>query len=147
MARRSVKHPVLAERGKIERARALRREMTPTERALWQALRAKRVGVRARPQHVILGWIVDFYLPAARLVVEVDGDIHDLTPDDDARRDAVLRGEGLTTLRVRVEQVIDDLPGVLDVITQRVAASVQRAAQPRPSPTSALPLERGKGDR
>jgi len=63
---------------KLERAKELRRNMTPAEKLLWQEVRAKKLGVRFRRQQIIAGFIVDFYCHRAALVVEVDGDIHDL---------------------------------------------------------------------
>ncbi|WKZ37082.1 MAG: DUF559 domain-containing protein [Anaerolineales bacterium] len=59
---------------KLERAKELRREMTPAEKILWQELRANKLGVRFRRQQVIQGFIVDFYCHKSALVVEVDGD-------------------------------------------------------------------------
>ncbi|MEW6083693.1 MAG: DUF559 domain-containing protein [Chloroflexota bacterium] len=46
---------------KLQRAKELRREMTPAEKLLWQEVRAKKLGVRFRRQQVIQGFIVDFY--------------------------------------------------------------------------------------
>jgi len=63
---------------KLERAKELRRNMTSAEKLLWQEVRAKKLGVRFRRQQIIAGFIVDFYCHRAALVVEVDGDIHDL---------------------------------------------------------------------
>ena len=60
---------------KLQRAKELRREMTPAEKILWQGVRAKKLGVRFRRQQVIAGFIVDFYCHKGALVVEVDGDI------------------------------------------------------------------------
>ncbi|MFT3891304.1 MAG: DUF559 domain-containing protein [Anaerolineales bacterium] len=70
---------------KLERAKELRREMTPTEKLLWEQVRAKKLGVRIRRQQVIQGFIVDFYCHKAALVIELDGDIHDLQQEEDAR--------------------------------------------------------------
>lgn len=57
-------------------AKQKRRNPTPAEAALWQAIRRKTLGVRVRRQSVIVGFIVDFYIPAAKLIVEVDGSYH-----------------------------------------------------------------------
>jgi very-short-patch-repair endonuclease len=60
-----------------ERAKALRREMTPFERNLWVQLRASGLGdFHFRCQQIIDGYIVDFYCHAAGLIVEVDGSGH-----------------------------------------------------------------------
>jgi len=88
---------------------------------------------------VLLGWIVDFYLPAAMLVIEVDGDIHDLQVDEDERRTEALRSEGLKVLRVSNDEVHDDLPAVIMLIEAHCAlhapqrlAGEPSAAAPRP---------------
>jgi len=57
--------------------------------------RAKKLGVRFRRQQVIQGFIVDFYCHKAGLVIEVDGDIHDLQREEDARREKALSELGL----------------------------------------------------
>ena len=62
---------------KVQRAKELRRQMTPEENILWQYLRANRLhGLHFRRQQIIDGFIADFYCHASRLVIEVDGKIH-----------------------------------------------------------------------
>jgi very-short-patch-repair endonuclease len=58
--------------------------------------------------------IVDFYCHSARLVVEVDGDVHLDRQVEDQERDEVIRGLGLNVIHIRNEEVIDHLPEVLD---------------------------------
>ena len=87
--------------------------MTPAEKILWQELRANKLGIHFRRQHIIAGFIVDFYCHKAALVIEVDGDIHDLQQEDDARREHVLNEIGLRIARFRNEEVISDLPLVM----------------------------------
>ena len=106
---------------KLNRSRELRREMTPAERLLWQEVRAKKLGVRFRRQQVIAGFIVDFYCHKAALVIEVDGDIHDLQQEEDARREKVLREMRLTIIRVRNEDVIKDLSTVVGKIRSLIS--------------------------
>src|SRR5271155_3254222 len=72
------------------RARSMRRSPTPAEKRLWQRLRRDRLGARFRSQVAIGTFIVDFYCAARRLVVEVDGPVHDGRTDADAERDHVL---------------------------------------------------------
>ena len=72
---------------KQQRSRELRHDMTSAERILWQELRANKLGVHFRRQQVIAGFIVDFYCHKADLVIEVDGDIHNLQQEEDARRE------------------------------------------------------------
>ena len=69
--------------------------MTPAEKILWEELRANKLGVHFRRQQVIQGFIVDFYCHQAGLVIEVDGDIHDLQKEEDERREKVLSALGM----------------------------------------------------
>ena len=82
-------------KAKLQRAKELRREMTPAEKILWEELRANKLGVHFRRQQVIQGFIVDFYCHKVGLVIEVDGDIHDLQKKEDERQEKVLSALGL----------------------------------------------------
>jgi len=110
---------------KLERAKELRREMTPAEKLLWQEVRAKKLGVHFRRQQVIAGFIVDFYCHKAALVIEVDGDIHDLQQDEDARREKALHELGLRIVRFGNDEVVRKLSTVVGRIRELVSA--QRA--------------------
>lgn len=105
---------------KLQRAKELRREMTPAERLLWQEVRAKKLGVRFRRQQIIAGFIVDFYCHKAALVVEVDGDIHDLQQEEDARREKALREMGLRILRFKNDHVSNNLSTVVMKIRETI---------------------------
>src|SRR6266508_1888523 len=96
-------------KAKLQRARELRRDMTPAEKALWQELRANKLGIHFRRQQIIAGFIVDFYCHKAALVVEVDGDIHDLQLEEDARREKALNELGLRIARFRNDEVLNNL--------------------------------------
>jgi very-short-patch-repair endonuclease len=99
---------------KIQRAKELRREMTPAESLLWQRVRARRLnGFHFRRQQVIDGFIVDFYCHAAGLVVEIDGGIHDRQVDYDTQRDRILAARGLRVLRFENRECVENLEGVL----------------------------------
>ena len=87
--------------------------MTPAEKILWQELRAKKLGVHFRRQQVIEGFIVDFYCHKAALVIEVDGDIHDLQQEEDVRREKVLSEMGLRIVRFGNDDVMKNLAGVV----------------------------------
>jgi len=118
-------------------AKQLRHDQTEAEDLLWQALRHNQLdGLHFRRQQIIDGFIVDFYCRAALLVVEVDGDIHLMQQAYDSDRDGALQRRGLIVLRIKNEDVIGNLPGVL----QRIMA----IAKERTSlPTSLSP----KGER
>ena len=98
---------------KLQRSRELRREMTPAEKLLWQEVRASKLGVRFRRQQVIQGFIVDFYCHQAGLVVEVDGDVHDLQKEEDERREKVLSEMGLRIVRFGNDEVGRELSAVV----------------------------------
>ena len=123
-----------------EAARALRRRMTPAESVLWEALRARQLGgLKFRRQHAVGTFALDFYCASAKLVVEVDGSIHD-DPEiaaHDRARSEYLRGFGYRMLRVRNEDVLTDLPSVLEQILRTTIASptvlVNRERTPSPS--------------
>ena len=84
------------------RARELRRTMTETERLLWSHLRNRQLGgLKFRRQHPLGPSIVDFYCAAKRLVVEVDGGIHDSQCDRDAVRTERLEEHGCKVIRFR----------------------------------------------
>jgi very-short-patch-repair endonuclease len=109
---------------KLQRAKELRRDMTPAEKILWQELRANKLGVHFRRQQVIAGFIVDFYCHKAALVIEVDGDIHDLQQEEDARREKVLREMGLRIVRFRNEEVVKNLSAVVGNVRELVESRV-----------------------
>jgi len=109
-------------KAKLERAKELRREMTPAEKLLWQEIRANKLGVRFRRQQVIQGFIVDFYCHRAGLVVDAyaDGDIHDLQKEEDERREKVLREMGLRVVRFGNDDVVRELSAVVKKIKKIV---------------------------
>lgn len=102
----------------LVRARELRRSPTLPEGLLWQFLRKRPEGLKFRRQHPIGPYVLDFYCPAVRLVVEVDGDSHNMgdRPERDARRDAWLRGQGLRVLRLDAGDVMRDVESAVTAI-------------------------------
>jgi very-short-patch-repair endonuclease len=113
----AVKNIVIGQKvdaSKVQRARELRRQMTPEEQTLWKALRGNRLhGYHFRRQQIIDGFIVDFYCHKAGLIVELDGSVHDQQVDYDTERDRILTGRGLYILRFRNQKIQDNLEGVL----------------------------------
>ena len=87
---------------KLGFAKHLRSSPTDAERRLWSRLRTKQLGgLRFRRQQPIGPYIVDFFCPAARLIVELDGDHHgtDKKAEQDANRTRWLEGRGYKVLR------------------------------------------------
>ena len=111
----------MTSRRNIARARELRRDMTPPERALWKLLRAHRMeGWDWRRQHPIGNYYADFACPAAMFVVELDGRSHDDRQDADDNRDAVLKELGWTTLRIPNRDLMRDAEGVWQTIVGKL---------------------------
>lgn len=110
-------------------ARSLRKQMTDAELKLWARIRRKQIcGVQFYRQKPLLDFIVDFYAPAARLVVEVDGGQH-FEPEHqrrDALRDQILEKRGIRVRRYDNIQVLRSLDVVVDdihrIVEQRLPA-------------------------
>jgi very-short-patch-repair endonuclease len=104
---------------KIGQSRSLRKEMTRAETILWESLRNRKLdGYKFRRQQIIKGYIADFFCEESKLIVEVDGAIHqtDEHKEYDMHRDATCKLFGLTTLRIPNELVLNDLPSALKCI-------------------------------
>lgn len=104
-------------------SRDLRKNMTDAERHLWQYLRKKQIyGVQFYRQKPLLNYIVDFYCPAAMLIVECDGGQH-YTPEGlayDRQRDLALTALGLKVLRFSNRQVLENTTQVCECIAQHI---------------------------
>ncbi len=87
------------------RAHAMRGAPTWSEQALSRLLRGAKLGVAVRRQVVIGGFVADFAVPAARLIIEVDGGSHAGRAAADARRDRKLARLGWRVLRLEAELV------------------------------------------
>ncbi|WP_040957844.1 endonuclease domain-containing protein [Planktothrix mougeotii] len=111
------------------RAKELRQQQTPAEKVLWECLRDRRFcDAKFRRQHNIDRFIADFYCHSAKLVIELDGSVHNSQVDQDQERDAWMRSQGLTVLRFRNQEVFDGLERVLLRIMEFFALT------PSPSP-------------
>jgi very-short-patch-repair endonuclease len=103
------------------RAREFRREMTPAEEALWECLRDRQLlGLKFRRQTPINRYVADFCCPELRMVIEVDGAVHeaDSQVEHDQNRDSYLRSIGYLVLRFSNEQVLSEPYTVLQGIEQ-----------------------------
>ena len=80
-----------ATRKSMRNAKRQRRSMSPPEVKLWALLRRSPAGIGFRRQHPVGPYVADFYCPAAKLVIEIDGQIHDFTVERDCARDEYIR--------------------------------------------------------
>jgi very-short-patch-repair endonuclease len=107
----------------FSRAKQLRSQLTPAEACLWDALRANKLfGFRFKLQHPLNNFIADFYCHSAKLVIELDGSIHDEEEqkDWDTNRTAMLEEFGINVLRFQNNDVLTDIDGVLAKIKQHL---------------------------
>src|SRR5258708_361499 len=107
----------------FELAKKLRNNVTPTEMILWGRLREYFPGVKFRRQHPISFYIADFYYHPKKLIIEIDGSIHDL---DDVKSNDIIRQKnledlGLKILRFTTKEITNDLESVL----QRIEKSLK----------------------
>jgi very-short-patch-repair endonuclease len=124
-----------------ERAHAMRRDPTEPEKRLWRHLSNSQLGgFKVRRQAVIAPFIVDFLCPAKALVVEVDGDTHEV--EADWRRDAILESKGYRVLRFGNADVMGNMEGLLVTILAALNDAPDRWPNGRPHPT---PSPSGEG--
>jgi very-short-patch-repair endonuclease len=126
------------ERKGIERAKQLRREMTPPERAMWYILRAHRLeGWKFTRQVPVGPFVIDFAVRRERFGIELDGDSHTGREEHDRRRTTYLESEGWKLIRFTNSDPVSNPEGVAVAILQALTGT---SPSPRPSP------RRGEGD-
>lgn len=106
----------------FELAKQLRKNMTHAEIILWHYLKGGIKELRFRRQHPLSTYIVDFYCHNVKLVIEVDGSIHNdpVVIERDLQREADLRLWGYTIMRFTNERVIKEIDKVVAEITKCV---------------------------
>jgi len=117
-------------------ARDLRKNQTQAEELLWKELRGRRfMGYKFLRQHPVFyridkGWveffIADFYCRELKLIIELDGGIHDSRKEYDEERDEKLNAKGLKVIRIKNERVHDmeKLQGFLKLIISEITSDV-----------------------
>ncbi len=100
-----------------QRARELRKDLTPAERKLWQYLRNDQLGARFRKQYAVDTFIVDFFCAKSKLVIEVDGDSHAEQREYDAARTKWLSEQHhYRVLRFTNREVLTNIEAVVEAI-------------------------------
>lgn len=105
-------------------ARHLRANQTDAENLLWSRLRRKQIkNIQFYRQRLINNFIVDFYAPSVKLVIEADGGQHfdDDYQEKDKNRDAHLNKLGLKVLRFDNMQILRSIDSVLEVIYETIS--------------------------
>ncbi len=127
----------------IELARELRRKQTPAERKLWSEVRNRKLlGLKFLRQHPVECeidgrkhfFIADFYCAEKRLVIELDGEVHNFQQERDAERDFIITSLGLRVLRMKNEELND-----IEQAKQKIEFALSLYSTP------SLCIERGQG--
>lgn len=101
-----------------ERRKELRQRQTKAEEILWWHLRRKSFGIKFKRQHSIGGYILDFYCPQKKLIIELDGEIHNTreAKEYDEVRDKYFRELDYKILRFKNAEVENNFEMVLEKI-------------------------------
>ncbi len=105
----------------LEKAKEMRANPTEAEAFIWAQLKGKQLGVKFRQQHLIDDFIADFVCLSKKLIIEVDGKIHDSQKEQDEARTAVLENLDYKVIRFTNEEVIMDIENVLKKIKKELA--------------------------
>jgi leucyl-tRNA synthetase len=104
----------------LEKAKKMRENPTDAEKILWEKLKSKNISYKFRQQHLIDDFIVDFVCLSKKLIVEVDGKIHDSQEEQDLARTSVLKDKGFKVIRFTNDEVIQDVENVLAQIKREL---------------------------
>ena len=112
----------------FQRASELRNTMTPAEESLWKSLHINEWKLKFRRQHPIANYIVDFYCHSLKLVIEIDGDMHDQedVKRNDAERESFLKNLGLTVIRFTNEEIYNNRKQLLE----RISLTIKQLSSP-----------------
>jgi cyclase len=111
-----------------QNAKDLRKRSTSAEDRFWQIVRNRRVlDLKIRRQHPVGPYVADFYCHELKLVIEIDGDIHDLeeVKQRDERREKHLRDLGVKILRFKNNDVFRN-PHLIETELQRIKTEIRR---------------------
>ena len=116
----------------VQRAKELRKNMTPAEKKLWYGFLCS-FRYRVLPQRPIDNYIVDFYCAAVKLVIEIDGEHHyrEEGKQYDDERDSILESYGLTVIRVKNSEVDENF----EAVCRRIESFVR---------SPCIPLDKGE---
>ncbi len=117
-------HPLI-----FKKAEELRNKMTPAEELLWNYLRKNEMGIKFRRQHPLFMYVADFYCHQLKLIIEIDGSIHEM---EDVKRNDETRQKNLENLSIKVirftnKEVLINLQSVL----QKIKQTLQRESTPK----------------
>ena len=118
------------------KARKLRKDMGQAERKLWALLRAHRLGFHVKRQYPFGPFVLDFYVSEVKLCIELDGDLHLTRALRDNSRDKYLAKCGVSTLRIRTDELYENQDYALFRIVSAYNERVGLPLPDRPIPSS-----------
>ena len=112
-------------------AERLRRDMTDTEKIIWDRVCKNQLGVQIRRQHPIWKFIADFYCHEVKLIIEIDGGIHlrSENKEYDISRDIILKEFKIEILRLNNDEVINEPDLVIEKIKRTIEILKQNLVQ------------------
>jgi very-short-patch-repair endonuclease len=127
---------------KIQLAREFRKAPTKSEQILWRVLKNRNFsGYKFRRQHVIDGYIIDFYCVELKIAIEIDGPIHLNQVESDRERQKIIELRGIKFIRIKSEEVENNLP----IVLTKIKALTLSLTYPLPLLSSAGEGRTGKG--
>ncbi|MCK4859620.1 MAG: endonuclease domain-containing protein [Candidatus Omnitrophica bacterium] len=107
----------MSKKGKIQLAKEFRKSPTKSEKIMWNAIRNRQcLNLKFRRQHLIKGYLVDFYCYELKLAIEIDGSVHldDIQIKKDIERQKIIEDQGIKFFRVKSEDVEYNIKKVLN---------------------------------
>jgi very-short-patch-repair endonuclease len=117
----------------FKKAKELRKTQTEAERVVWSRLNKNQIhGLQFRRQHPINIFVADFYCPKVKLVIEIDGSIHNISEyhDHDIARSEILNDFGITIIRFSNEQILNNI----DITIMEIEGEVKKLLDLVPKP-------------
>jgi very-short-patch-repair endonuclease len=115
-----------ASRKIVDNAKSLRKKITPAEKLLWENLRNRKLNnIKFRRQHPIERFVADFYCHEKKLVIELDGGIHN-DPNQkeyDDGRTAEIEKYNIRIIRFKNEEILNNIKNVLEKIKEIINSS------------------------
>ncbi|MFZ0599605.1 MAG: DUF559 domain-containing protein, partial [Flavobacterium sp.] len=105
-------------------AKEMRNNPTEAEKILWLHLKSKGLEAKFRQQHLVDDFIVDFVCLSKKLIIEVDGEIHDSQQEADAKRTEILNEKGFKVIRFNNKEVLNNIDSVLTIIKHELNNAV-----------------------
>jgi len=115
----------------IKKRKTLRKNPTSAEQLFWYEIRANKLGIKFRRQFQIGKYIVDFYCHELKLIVELDGNIHESKQIQDKYRQNYLESLGYKVIRYCNEQVLFEMDGTIYYLIEQIKKIKSYGSPPR----------------